>query len=100
MGKGRSISRGYHPNEADPGHSHLPAGRQVWVLNVMDVALVEQIGTKEDVRREIKWLVENGPKEGLLLGASSSITPRTNRENIKTLIEGLKYYREYGRSGC
>jgi len=36
------------------------------------------------------------PKTGLFLGGSSSITPGTNRENIKTMLEGLKYYRETG----
>jgi len=54
-------------------------------------------GTESDVKRELTWLVEKGPPVGLLLGASSSITPGTNLRNIKTLIEGLKYYRTHGR---
>jgi len=73
-------------------------GQPLLIIAGVSVTRTLPFGTKEDVRREIKWLVENGPKQGLLLGASSSITPRTNRENIKTLIEGLKYYREHGRS--
>ena len=56
-------------------------------------------GTKDDVAKEIKWLVDNGPPTGLMLGASSSIVPGTNRENIKTLMEGLLYYQEHGRDG-
>jgi len=48
----------------------------------------------------MRWLVKNGPKEGLLLGGSSSICPGTNRENIRTMIEGIRYYREHGRGGC
>jgi len=55
------------------------------------------MGTKDDVVAELKWLVEHGPPVGLFLGASSSITPATNRENVRTLIEGLAYYREHGR---
>lgn len=54
-------------------------------------------GTEQDVRHELTWLVEKGPPVGLMLGTSSSIAPGTNRTNIKTLIEGLKYYRTQGR---
>ena len=54
-------------------------------------------GTGEDVRRELKWLVESGPRVGLVLGASSSVAPNTNPDNIRIMIEGLKYYRERGR---
>jgi hypothetical protein len=50
-------------------------------------------GGRSDVRRELNWLVENGPPAGLFLGASSSIVPNTKRENILELIEGLRYYR-------
>jgi len=55
-------------------------------------------GTKDDVKKQLKWLVNNGPKTGLMLGASSSVAPSTNRGNVKTLIEGLKHYRENGRT--
>ena len=54
-------------------------------------------GTRDDVVRELSWLVRHGPPVGLFLGASSSITPSTNRDNVKTLIEGLAHYREHGR---
>ncbi len=54
-------------------------------------------GTPDDVRRELKWLVQNGPPAGLMLGASSSIPPRTPRENIQALIDGLQYYQRHGR---
>jgi len=54
-------------------------------------------GTKDDVKKQLKWLVESGPRVGLFLGGSSSIAPGTNRENVKTLIEGLRYYRNHGR---
>ena len=55
-------------------------------------------GTPDDVRRELRWLVEQGPRTGLVLGASSSITPGVPWRNIETLIEGLAYYRVQGRS--
>ncbi len=50
-------------------------------------------GTPADVRRELRRLVEHGPEVGLVLGASSSITPGVPWENVKALVEGLGYYR-------
>jgi hypothetical protein len=41
-------------------------------------------------------MVENGPPVGLFLGGSSSIAPGTNRENIRAMMEGIRYYRENG----
>jgi hypothetical protein len=55
-------------------------------------------GTPDDVKHEVAWLVENGPKTGLFLGGSSSIAPGTPWENIRTLIEGVQYYRAHGRN--
>ena len=54
-------------------------------------------GTPEDVRNEILWLVEHGPRAGLFLGVSSSVTPGVPWENMETLIEGLTYFRTFGR---
>ena len=54
-------------------------------------------GTSQDVKRELAWLVEAGPKQGLFLGASSSVTPGTSHENIRTMIEGFHHYRRHGR---
>jgi hypothetical protein len=54
-------------------------------------------GTPEDVKKELAWLVENGSDTGLFLGASSAVAPGTPWENIKTLLEGLTYYRERGQ---
>lgn len=56
-------------------------------------------GTRTDVIRELKFLVEKGPKVGLALGPSSSVAPNTNHENIKTWIEGMNHYRIHGRAG-
>ena len=54
-------------------------------------------GSPDQVRRELRWLVECGPPTGLFLGGSSSITPGVPWENIRTLVEGLRHYREHGR---
>jgi hypothetical protein len=56
------------------------------------------MGKPEDVKRELRWLVDNGPKTGLFLACTSSATPGIPCKNIQTLIEGYKYYREHGRS--
>jgi uroporphyrinogen decarboxylase len=55
-------------------------------------------GTPADIKKEFKWLVEHGPRTGMFFGGTSSITPGVPWENIETFIEGLKYYREHGRS--
>jgi len=55
-------------------------------------------GTPQDVRDELDWLVRTGPSRGLFLGASSSIVPGTPRQNIETLVEGLRHYRARGRT--
>jgi uroporphyrinogen decarboxylase len=54
-------------------------------------------GSPADVRRELRWLVEHGPRHGLFLGVSSSIVPGTPAANIRTLVEGLQYYQQHGR---
>lgn len=53
-------------------------------------------GTPDDVRKEMQWLVNCGPKVGLFLGASSSITPGVPWANLQALMEGLRYYRVRG----
>ena len=72
-------------------------GNPLMIWAGVSVTRTLPLGTTADVKTEMKWLVDHGPKTGLFLGGSSSITPGTNRENIKTMLEGLKYYRENGR---
>ena len=72
-------------------------GNSLLIEAGVSVTTTLPLGTKEDVVKEMKWLVENGPAVGLSLGESSSLAPNTNHENVKTLIEGLKFYRENGR---
>lgn len=55
------------------------------------------LGKPEDVRNQMRFLVENGPKTGLFLSMSSSCAPGTPWENIHTMVQGLQHYREHGR---
>jgi len=54
-------------------------------------------GTPDGVRKQLKNLVEYGPKAGLFLTMSSSCVPGTPYENILAAVEGIKYYKKYGR---
>ena len=74
-------------------------GDGLFIMAGVSVTRTLPFGTPADVKEEMRWLVEKGPKTGLFLGASSSVAPATNRENVRTMIEGLKYYREHGRTG-
>jgi hypothetical protein len=74
-------------------------GRDLLIIAGSSVTRTLPHGTPADVKRELAWLVEHGPKTGLFLGASSSIAPGTPYENIRTLQEGLQYYRAHGRGG-
>lgn len=72
-------------------------GRELIIVGGVSVSRTLPGGTPEDVRHEMTWLVEKGPRTGLFLGASSSVTPGVPWENIETLVEGLRYYRTLGR---
>jgi len=72
-------------------------GEPLFIIGGVSVTRTLPQGTPSDVANELKWLVENGPERGLMLGCSSSVAPRTKHENIIALMEGLNYYREQGR---
>lgn len=72
-------------------------GEGLFIIGGVSVTTTLPHGTPEDVRREMKWLVEQGPRTGLTLGASSSIAPGVPWENMKALVEGFHYYRKHGR---
>ncbi len=72
-------------------------GDPLFILAGVSVTRTLPFGTPDDVRREMKWLVANGPKVGLMLGGSSTVAPGVPHENILAVIEGLHYYREHGR---
>jgi len=72
-------------------------GDDLIIIGGVSVTRTLPFGTTADVKKEIDWLVANGPKTGLFLGGSSSMAPGVKWENIKTFIEGLNYYRIHGR---
>jgi hypothetical protein len=76
---------------------HTRDGAPLVIIAGVSVTRTLPHGTPDDVRAQMKWLVANGPKTGLFLGASSSIAPGVPWGNLQTLIEGLHYYRENGR---
>ena len=67
------------------------------IVGGVSVTRTLPFGTPDDVKREMAWLVDKGPKTGLFLAGSSSIAPGVPWENISTLVKGLEYYRTHGR---
>ena len=72
-------------------------GSEMLIMAGASVTRTLPMGTADDVRREVKWLVEKGPRTGLFLACSSSVTPGVPWDNIAALVEGLNYYRTRGR---
>ena len=72
-------------------------GKPLLIIAGVSVTRTLPLGKPADVRRQMAWLVEKGPKVGLMLGCSSSITPGVPLENLQTLIEGFAHYRQHGR---
>ena len=72
-------------------------GEGLLIIAGVSVTRTLPFGGPGDVRREIDWLVEKGPRTGLFLGGSSTIVPGVPWENLETLIEGFRYYRTRGR---
>ena len=72
-------------------------GDDLFIIAGVSVTTTLPHGTPADVRAQLNWLVEKGPRVGLALGASSSIAPGVPRENLQALIEGLTHYRTHGR---
>ena len=72
-------------------------GEPLFIIAGVSVTRTLPFGTADDVRREMAWLVENGPECGLMLGPSSTITPGVPHENLRAFIEGLQYYQREGR---
>jgi hypothetical protein len=74
-------------------------GEELILFAGVSVTRTLPYGTPQDVRNELRWLVENGPRRGLFLGASSSITPGVPWRNVEALVDGLRHYRLHGRVG-
>jgi uroporphyrinogen decarboxylase len=72
-------------------------GDDLFIIAGVSVTTTLPHGTPDDVRRQMKWLVDNGPEVGLMLGCTSSIAPGVPIENMRTLIEGFHHYRQNGR---
>ena len=72
-------------------------GSDLVIIAGASVSRTLPMGTPSDVAAELAWLVDHGPRTGLFLGGSSSVTPGVPWGNIRTLIEGLQYYRQHGR---
>jgi hypothetical protein len=72
-------------------------GRGLVIWGGVSVTTTLPFGSPQDIKDEMAWLVEKGPKEGLFLDLSSSLTPGVPWGNVETLIEGFKYYKTKGR---
>lgn len=72
-------------------------GQPLFIIAGVSVTRTLPFDTPAGVRDQMKWLVANGPKVGLMLGPSSSIAPGVPHENLLAFIEGLQYYQEHGR---
>ena len=72
-------------------------GEDLIIIAGVSVTRTLPFGTPEDVKKEIQFLVDKGPKTGLFLACTSSITPGVPLENLKTMVEGFMYFREHGR---
>ena len=78
-------------------HMKTRTGNDLFIVGGVSVTTTLPHGKPADVKRQIDWLVEKGPRVGLMLACSSSIAPGVPLENIQTLIEGLAHYRMHGR---
>jgi hypothetical protein len=72
-------------------------GDTLSIIGGVSVTTTLPQGSPDDVRSQLRWLVDTGPRVGLFLGASSSIAPGVPWENLHALVEGLAHYRRYGR---
>ncbi len=72
-------------------------GRYSIIWAGVSVTRTLPLGTPDEVRKEINFLVSHGPPTGLFLGTSSSVTPGVPWKNIEMMLAGFRYYRETGR---
>ncbi|MDF1515491.1 MAG: uroporphyrinogen decarboxylase family protein [Anaerolineae bacterium] len=72
-------------------------GDGLFIIAGVSVTTTLPHGTPAAVRREMRWLVDNGPPAGLMLGCSSSVTPGVPLKNMQALFDGFAYFRTHGR---
>jgi uroporphyrinogen decarboxylase len=86
-----------HPLEAgsmDVAMLKAEYGDEIAFVGGVDLRILEA-GTPEATREEVKRLIQIlGPDYGYLLGASNSVTPHVQPENLTAMLEALL---EYGR---
>jgi len=70
-------------------------GQSLFVWAGSSVTRSLPLGTPDDVRSELKYLVENRDKAQLCLGATSSIAPGAKKENLVAMVETIKYYKTH-----
>lgn len=70
-------------------------GGNLFIEGGVSVTRTLPFGTPDDVKKELKFLVDNKGESDLILGLSSSMTPGVKWENVKALTEGLRYYRSH-----
>lgn len=73
------------------------AGRDLVIQAGVSVTRELAFGKIADIKKQMRFLVDNGPQTGLFLSFSSSCVPGTPWANIVAAIEGFRYYREKGR---
>ncbi|MHB9034857.1 MAG: uroporphyrinogen decarboxylase/cobalamine-independent methonine synthase family protein, partial [Anaerolineae bacterium] len=66
---------------------HDRNGGELLIVAGVSVTRTLPFGSPQDVKREIDFLVANGPKHGLFLAGSSTIAPGVSWENVSTLVE-------------
>jgi hypothetical protein len=73
-------------------------GGDLFIMGGVSVTTTLPHGKPADIKRQMDWLVEKGPKVGLMLGCSSSIAPGVPLANMEALIAGFAHYRKHGRN--
>lgn len=72
-------------------------GDELLIIGGVSVTTTLPHGSPADVKDQMRWLVEQGPRTGLFLGSSSTITPGVPWDNFAAFVEGLHHYRTHGR---
>ncbi len=68
-------------------------GKPLFIWAGSSVTQTLPFGTPDDIRNELKFLVENKGCSSLVLGATSSVVPGVSTENLKAMAQGLSYYK-------
>ena len=74
-------------------------GSSLLIFAGVSVTRTLPYGSPTDVRREVDWLVDNGPATGLFLATSSSVAPGVPYENLLAMRDAFRHYQTVGRSG-